>query len=235
MPSLKLTLLSAAAALATATANEFGPAFSTGPVSSGNFIRESTYTIVVPQAPTSSSDDLALWIGMGTSSNDLIQTIVDNTPQDGWTTFAYTLVGGTTPVSDKRTKTTAGHQIVTHCKPLLAFHTTSFHLTYESTDKYSDSTKQYTQTVLLDGKQVSTLSTASGQAQGWGTAVECQSSKCGTAPAHKWTNATIVMDKADPNYINTLYKSGGATGTMKTADGGKTWTVAEISVPSYTF
>lgn len=52
-------------------------------------------------------------------------------------------------------------------------------------DVFNDDTSKYDQTVFLNGKQVSTLSTSSGQAQGWGTAVECQAQACtGTALAH---------------------------------------------------
>lgn len=51
-------------------------------------------------------------------------------------------------------------------------------------DKFDDSTGNYTQTVLVNGNQVSTLSTSSGHAQGWGSAVECAAEDCGTVPAH---------------------------------------------------
>lgn len=45
-------------------------------------------------------------------------------------------------------------------------------------------TGNYTQTVSLNGVVVSTLSTSDGEAQGWGSAVECASNNCGTVPAH---------------------------------------------------
>lgn len=52
-------------------------------------------------------------------------------------------------------------------------------------DIYNDATSQYDQTVYINGDAVSTLSTTSGEAQGWGTAVECQAQACdGTALAH---------------------------------------------------
>jgi hypothetical protein len=53
-----------------------------------------------------------------------------------------------------------------------------------STDKYDDTTGNYTQTVLVNGNTVSTLSTSDGHAQGWGSAVECAETNCGTVPAH---------------------------------------------------
>lgn len=74
-----------------------GPAFSTGPVASNSFIRESTSTLVLPKAPTGSTGDLSLWVGMGTSNGDLIQSIAENWQSNGWSVYAYTLLktGGT--------------------------------------------------------------------------------------------------------------------------------------------
>lgn len=76
----------------------------------------------------------------------------------------------------------------------------------EKLDKYNDDTGKYDQTVFINGESVSTLSTSkllllfiyrhyvfalltfisgSGQAQGWGTAVECQDDACqSTTAAH---------------------------------------------------
>jgi hypothetical protein len=89
--------------------------------------------------------------------------------------------------------------------------------------------------VSVNGKQVSTISTSDGQAQGWGSAVECASGSCGTVPAHKWVNTKIILDSADPNFVGTLYKSLGAGGDMKTSDGGVTWTVSDINIPQHRF
>lgn len=50
-----------------------------------------------------------------------------------------------------------------------------------------------------------------------------------------WEDVTIVLDVADPNYTNTLGKGDGVTGDMVTEDDGKTWTVAKIEIPEYTF
>ena len=90
MPSLRqLITLS----LLTVTANAaFGPAFSTGPTASGVYIYSSTATLTLPSGPSGASSgyDLSLWVGMGTSDGDLIQSITDNSNED-WTVFAYTL------------------------------------------------------------------------------------------------------------------------------------------------
>lgn len=73
-----------------------GPALSTGPVGSGTFIREATSTLILPQLPVGSTGISSLWVGMGTSSGDLIQSIADHDASigdsRGWSIFAYTLV-----------------------------------------------------------------------------------------------------------------------------------------------
>ena len=50
-----------------------------------------------------------------------------------------------------------------------------------------------------------------------------------------WTNTKIILDSADPNYINTVAKGEGVTGDMTTSDGGKTWTVSTIKIPGFSF
>lgn len=92
MPSTKQTI-SALAMTAIASVNAaMGPAFSTGPVASDSFIRESTSTLVLPKTPSGSSGDASLWVGMGTSNGDLIQSIADNWESTSWSIFAYTLL-----------------------------------------------------------------------------------------------------------------------------------------------
>lgn len=86
-----LSALVAAAAIAKVNA-AFGPAFSTGPTSSDTFIRESWVTLVVPALPIDNNGDLSLWVGMGTSNGDLIQSIVENYDSDTWNAYAYTLM-----------------------------------------------------------------------------------------------------------------------------------------------
>lgn len=74
-----------------------GQAFSTGPVSDNTFIREATSTLTLPKAPSDSSGSTSLWVGMGTSNGDLIQSIADNWQSNDWSVYAYTLMstGGT--------------------------------------------------------------------------------------------------------------------------------------------
>jgi len=100
MPS-SYQLLAAVAAVAGTVNAAFGPSFSTGPVASNSFIREATATLIVPSTPSDSTGLFSLWVGMGTSNGDLIQSIVDNdqslpgNPQENeWGVFAYTLLEG---------------------------------------------------------------------------------------------------------------------------------------------
>lgn len=83
-----LAALVAAAAVHAAD----GPAFSTGPTSSDVYIAESWATLNLPAVPTDNSGDLSLWVGMGTSNGDLIQSIAENYNSDSWSVYAYTLM-----------------------------------------------------------------------------------------------------------------------------------------------
>ncbi|GAB7362894.1 hypothetical protein MBLNU230_g3196t1 [Neophaeotheca triangularis] len=200
----------------------FGPAFGTGPVSRGTFIRESNATLILPPASIGSNGgDTALWVGMGTSNADLIQSIASNYDSDDWDLFAYTLKRagtlGQNPIKSREVAQGDADDYV------------NFHY------KLNDDTGDYDQVVSLNGVTVSTLSTSSGQARGWGSNVECASGYCGTVPAHSWIDVTITMDQPDPRYVRTLYKSSGVTGDLVTGDGGKTWTVDRIEIPEHQF
>ncbi|KAJ6112072.1 hypothetical protein N7523_008133 [Penicillium sp. IBT 18751x] len=239
MPSLSLSQAISVLAFTAGTVNAaMGPAFSTGPVADNSFIREATSTLILPDAPSGSVGDTSLWVGMGTSNGDLIQSIADNWESDDWSVYAYTLLStsATTqmPVQGPSSSAKRGNRVTMHYK-------------------FDDSTGNYTQTVLVNNKTVSTLSTSDAKAQGWGSAVECAEDNCGTVGAHckfkerndsvgivlillqAWINTKIILDVADPNYINTLSKGEGVTGNMKTTDNGKTWTVSTINIPQFTF
>lgn len=91
MPSTtQIASVLAAVALGSVEA-AMGPAFSTGPVSDNSWIREATSTLVLPKAPTGNNGDASLWVGMGTSNGDLIQSIAENWQSDSWSVYAYTL------------------------------------------------------------------------------------------------------------------------------------------------
>ncbi|RYP46628.1 hypothetical protein DL768_007192 [Monosporascus sp. mg162] len=220
MPSSRQVLSALAAVAVSSVDAAMGPALSTGPVASHSFIRKATSTLVLPKAPSGTSGITSLWVGMGTSNGDLIQSIAENWQQDNWSVFAYTLM-----------KTGENSQMPIQTDGTTAEEVDEVTMLYE----YDDSTGNYIQTVQVNGQTVSTLSTSDGYAQGWGSAVECADESCGTVGAHSWINTEITLDVADPNYINTMGKGEGVTGEMSTNDGGKTWTISTIEIPEFTF
>ncbi|PSR97221.1 hypothetical protein BD289DRAFT_339109, partial [Coniella lustricola] len=213
----------AALALAAATNKvqaDFGSAFSTGPTSSDTYIVESWATLTLPAVPSDNEGDLSLWVGMGTSNGDLIQSIAENYGTSDWALYAYTLMetSATSQYADQAVGSTGG-----------AGTAVTFHY------KYDDSTGNYTQNVIVGGSVISTLSTSDGQAEGWGSAVECAASDCGTVGAHTWSNVSIILSAADAAYIDTLALGEGVEATMTTADEGITWEVGTIEIPGYDF
>lgn len=98
-----------------------GPAFSTGPVGSGSWIRESTSTLVLPKNPSNNKGDASLWVGMGTSNGDLIQSIADSlSGAKAWEIYGYTLLSTSPttqmPVQTESTNAVAGDKITMHCE-----------------------------------------------------------------------------------------------------------------------
>ncbi|KAF5021630.1 hypothetical protein F66182_6330 [Fusarium sp. NRRL 66182] len=214
-------IISAFAAMAIASVQAaMGPAFSTGPVGANSWIREATSTLILPDIPSGSTGVASLWVGMGTDNGDLIQSIADHFDSNEWSIFAYTLVktgeNSQKPVQDDPTPAKAGDRITMHYK-------------------FDDSTNEYVQYVSINGKQVSTLSTPSGHAMGFGSSVECGAEDCGTIGAHKWVDTKIILDSADPNYDQTFGKGEGVTGELTTEDGGKTWVGSDFEIPEHTF
>ncbi|KAH6954334.1 hypothetical protein HG530_010458 [Fusarium avenaceum] len=214
-----VALLSAANAQTTVG---FGPAFSLGPTKS--WIREARTTLVLPKVPNPAKDRLALWPGMGTSSGSLIQAlaVAFSNPNANcgakagqWCTWASTLQG--TQLGGKQVPANPGARLTMHYV-------------------YNDATKKYDQTVSIDGTVVSTLSTASGHAEGWGTAVECQDAACvGTVEAHNYLDTTIILNEADATFGKTLGLNEATSTGLSTSDGGKTWAVRTISHKAHTF
>ena len=121
MPSSRqLVSFLATAALTCSVNAAFGPAFSTGPVGAGSWIREANSTLVLPKAPTGSVGDTSLWVGMGTSNGDLIQSIADNWNGNDWNIFAYTLLStsATTqmPIQAEGEYAQEADKVTMHCK-----------------------------------------------------------------------------------------------------------------------
>jgi len=75
-PTLLILFSVSTVTLAADYGHHFGNAFSTGPVATGSFIRESNTTLILPKTNSPQDGNLALWPGMGTSDGDLIQALV---------------------------------------------------------------------------------------------------------------------------------------------------------------
>ncbi|THZ80689.1 hypothetical protein D6C84_07202 [Aureobasidium pullulans] len=173
----KLTFLSFLLPLVSAGPSGFGHAFSSGPTADGNWIRIANSTLVVPSPPLPQKGLLSLWVGMGTSNGDLIQSLVES---------------------------------------------------------YNDAIDAGCG--VLDGDWCAW--TTSGKALGWGTAEECNQAApaypCGLTPAHSWINTVLVLDQPQPDYSNT-FGSFGASGTLTSSDGGKTWTADKITIDAWNY
>ncbi|CAN8099929.1 unnamed protein product [Discula destructiva] len=225
MPSLirLLLILAHTVVVAAQAVSYFGPYFSTGATASGVFIKQATATLVLPESSANNHGYLALWVGMGTTNGDLIQSIAAcyECTDTTWQAFTYTLM---------KTSPTTQEPIQDVVHPA----SSTDHLTMLY--KYDPSTKNYTQTLSLNGAVVSELSTGDGLATGWGSAVECAGNKnCGTVNAHQWIDAQIILSEPDPKYGKTLALSGGAKGSMSTSDGGITWDIGTFNIPAFTF
>ncbi|KAL6710842.1 hypothetical protein ACN47E_007899 [Coniothyrium glycines] len=226
-----LVLPLAASAAVTPRQNyfSFGNFFSTGPVATNSWIRQATTTLILPALNSPHTGNLGLWPGMGTkfpsgADGQLVQGLAISTVGYGspcnfvasdvkWCVVASTFDGNQQDGTPYRAN--PGDRV-----------------TYDY--KYNDATSKFDQTVSVNGVKVSTLSTTSGLGAGWGTAMECQQAKCGTVPEHHYVNTTITMNTADPNYGKTLSLNN-ASGNLVTANGGKTWTVADITIKRYTY
>ncbi|KAG9671934.1 hypothetical protein KCU99_g7386, partial [Aureobasidium melanogenum] len=77
-----LLLLPILSTLGAAGPSGFGHFFGSGPTADGKWIRVANSTLVVPAPPLPQKGLLSLWVGMGTSNGDLIQTLVESYNDD---------------------------------------------------------------------------------------------------------------------------------------------------------
>ncbi|KAF2162032.1 hypothetical protein M409DRAFT_27412 [Zasmidium cellare ATCC 36951] len=165
---------------------------------------------------------------MGTSNGDLVQAICERIPgnggsicqdikaEDEWCGYTYTLkASGDQPAGSESRFKAGDHFLMKYV--------------------YNDDTAQYDQYAYLNGDQVSQLSTDSGHAGGFGSAVECAATDCGTVPAHEWIDTVLTMDIADPNYGDTFGYNNADVTDFYTPDGGKTWKLNSAKIHEFTF
>ena len=67
----------------------------------------------------------------------------------------------------------------------------------------------------------------------YGTGTECNDQCSGTIAAQKYLNTVITLAGADTTFGSTISKAAGASYTgLKSSQGGKVWTIAEIDIPA---
>ncbi|EKG16377.1 hypothetical protein MPH_06408 [Macrophomina phaseolina MS6] len=88
----------------------------------------------------------------------------------------------------------------------------------------ASSAKKTSQKVWISGKLVSQQEDDAGWLPTYlYSSNECYQDTCGTLNGYTWSNLTITLSAADKAFGNTLSLTG-ATGSLDTPDGGKTWT-----------
>ncbi|KAH9832777.1 hypothetical protein Tdes44962_MAKER00258 [Teratosphaeria destructans] len=228
MPStLRSTLSLLLLSLTSCVDASFGGGFWTSVVGTDNWIREAESTLIVPAHPPNNKGIVALWLGMDMSNKDFIQALIlsDTWTRGGeWETHAFTLHPNYPTVPP-------GQGPNVFIKP--GDRVTSHYI-------YNDATTQYDQTVSVNGKVVSTLSTsAGGRSQSCYSGMECTTSApetCGYVGAHQWLNTRIVLNEAQKDFDETLeYWPEATSSGIYTTDKGKTWKIDEAHVAAFTF
>ncbi|CCO28774.1 hypothetical protein RSOLAG1IB_08394 [Rhizoctonia solani AG-1 IB] len=208
-----------ACAVTLVAADTWGGSYSLGPAKTN--IIEMTTTLAPGAAPSTQTGMLFLWPGISNGTGDLVQTTLEQWPDNSWCGAGKgewcvrASVFGWFGQRD-------GPGAVVKA-------TDSVTMNY----KLGSNKMTWTQTVTINNKVVSTLTSESGPyMKGWGTGTECNGGCTGTISAQKYTNTVITLDAADPNFGKTASSAGGATATGLTSEqGGKVWKIATINVP----
>ncbi|KAK0195521.1 hypothetical protein F5146DRAFT_1132992 [Armillaria mellea] len=238
-----LALLPLALALA-AKGDSWGPAYSLGPTNSAIIEAITTFTPGMP--PSDAENYLFLWPGISNSTSGLIQAGTDQTAdqndycgasQDQWCAMAsyYGVVDGvTTQLNGGMVPIDADASITIHYK--VRFRSLLRKSPSANTFiQLADDDVTWEQTVTLNGEAISTLTSSDGPLYngGWGTGTECQQDCTGTTSPQYYTNTTITLLEADPDFSSTLSMGDGVeASSMVTSDDGKTWTIDSITIPA---
>jgi hypothetical protein len=216
--------------------DSWGPAVSLGP--SKFPIIETTTTIYPGAPPTNQTGFLFSWLGISNGTGDLIQSIIGSYPPGTSECIGLHADAAWCVSSEVYGNTDRGlpNQWVGDVRTAFVNYTNGVVLNYTLVDK-----KKYlwvqTMRDAVTGQLLSTFNKTSGPMLGWGTALECNNYKgkaCkGTTAQQGYVNSTIILETADPSFIQTLSASSGANHTaMETADKGKTWTIGKIYIPA---
>ncbi|KAK1965528.1 hypothetical protein LY78DRAFT_738419 [Colletotrichum sublineola] len=206
--------LAVTAAASVQAAATDGPAYSAGPIIDGTFLQSATSTLILPALPVNNNGDASLSANIFTDGPNRVQSVA-RSAKGQWEIFARALQPSGT-IQSSSSYASGGDQVT---------------MNYQ----YDDNSKNYTQTISINGKAVITLSTSDGIARWWKTAVECAANDCGTVAAHSWTNTALILNNTDPNLDSTFSKSVNVTGDLTTTDEGKTWSAPAIDIPAFSF
>lgn len=232
-------ILSSSMAMASSMLSKrdsWGAAFSLGPAKQD--IISTTTTIYPGEMPADQVGYLFVWLGISNGTGDLIQSIIGSYPAgqsecsgpDADTTWCissevYGLASNGLPNQWVGSLTTADVDYTNGIK---------LNYTLIDPDNYL-----WLQTMedAVTGQLLSTFNKTSGPMLGWGTALECDDYNgvacTGTIAEQYYVNSTIILESADDTFVDTLGAGTGVTYTdMVTADGGKTWTIAKITIPA---
>lgn len=232
-------MLSASTAMASSVFSKrdsWGAAFSLGPAKQD--IISTTTTIYPGKMPADQKGYLFVWLGISKGTGDLIQSIIGSYPAGGsecsgadadstWciSSEVYGLASNGYPNQWVGSLTTADTAYENGIK-----------LNYTLIDKESYLWLQ-TMEDAVTGQLLSTFNKTSGPMLGWGTALECNDYNgvacSGTTSEQYYVNSTIILESADDSFVDTLGAGTGVVYTdMLTSDGGKTWTIAKITIPA---
>ncbi|KAF3050370.1 hypothetical protein E8E11_009616 [Didymella keratinophila] len=213
---------------------EYGNMFYLGPTTGGQYITKATYSLSVPAPPTdyvkTDADKrwLSLWIGLQDNPNsgdvlnmNFVQPLLNWGPNnevwgcsadnDHWCAAASTY--------------TPSGQIGQAYVPLPENATLDFVV------EQNASTGMIDQSISMAGSVISKESDSKGMKPAvFYSGTECYADGCGTLGAHSWFNITLLLNEADADFDKTMTLTGATSSGMKTSDGGKTWTIDEITI-----
>jgi len=212
----------------------FGPAYTVTPRSGAAIVEYSTI-LRVPKVPNFSKGLLVIWPGINTPGDptNLVQSCIGvggakafcraaRVAADQWCAFTSTNMGAS-PRARYAGQQRAGAGVSINAGKDL-------HITY----KYNDQTQQFTQTLAVDGRVVSSRSDKVGKGARFNTAVEGQGAFKGTLYSHTYSNNTFRFSSAYQGFPSSVRKGKGITAsTPVSKDGGKTWTIDQIVIPDY--
>ncbi|TDL19446.1 hypothetical protein BD410DRAFT_842002 [Rickenella mellea] len=202
----------------------WGTSWSIGLTPSSSIIEaRTTFIPGVPPDPATQYGEIYLWPGLTNGTGDLLQTTIEQWPDQSW-------CGGTAGQWCLRTSVFGkSGQFDGAFAPLSANQPVTI------TFQRSANKTSWTQTAAVDGKVISQLTSPSGPMTGWGVATECVDDCSPAVSTQTYLDTKIVLEKADPTFGETTKVGIAGAGTvvsgLRSLEGGKVWHIAKITVP----